>query len=178
MKWGVKFFFSCCCILQRRVKSLRCMMQRGVKSMIVAEIFPLDDANQMQIKSSYWFLQRGDVTHCCTLKWESDLTAAKCSRKSNLTAVWCSGESNLTSTWHSGESNLTAACYSGESIWQQGVKSDNFGRLPRPLKRQSCKKITYETPSLSYSYENLFLKHKMIMYLKEREDKEVPWESQ
>ncbi len=38
------------------------------------------------------------------------------------------------------ESNLTAAWCSGESIWQRGVKSKNSGRLPRPLKGQSCKK--------------------------------------
>jgi hypothetical protein len=29
--------------------------------------------------------------------------------------------------------------YSGQSISQRGVKSKNFGRLPRPLKGQSCK---------------------------------------
>jgi hypothetical protein len=27
-----------------------------------------------------------------------------------------------------------------ESIWQRGVKSKNSGRLPRPLKGQSCRK--------------------------------------
>ncbi len=72
--------------------------------------------------------------------------------------LWA-GESNLTAAWCSEESNLTAAWCSGESIWQQGVKSKNSERLPRPLKGQSCKKtymwdLQYPSPLPNY---NLFL---------------------
>jgi hypothetical protein len=101
---------------------------------------------------------------------ESNLADACCSGESNLPTAFCSGEMwlpaapcirsycckmqrgaksyscmiqrrvNLTAPWCSGKSNLTAAWCSGKSIWQRGVKSQNFGRLPRPLKGQSCKK--------------------------------------
>jgi hypothetical protein len=36
-------------------------------------------------------------------------------------------------------------------IMQRGVKSKYFGRLPRPLKGQSCKKLHLWGPSMSYS---------------------------
>jgi hypothetical protein len=40
---------------------------------------------------------------------------------SQISAAWCTGESNLAAAWCSGKSTL-----------QRGVKSKNFGRLPRP----------------------------------------------
>jgi hypothetical protein len=42
--------------------------------------------------------------------------------------------------FNSRKSNLAVEWYSLESIWQQEVKSTNFGRLPGLLKKQSCKK--------------------------------------
>jgi hypothetical protein len=103
------------------VKSLRYIVQQWIKSMMVAEIFPL---------------------HNCS--WETNFPTTFCNGEIWLTAASGSGESNLTTAWCSGESNLTTAWCSGESIWHWGVKSKNFGRFPRPLKGQTCKKtITY-----------------------------------
>jgi hypothetical protein len=45
---------------------------------------------------------------------------------------------------------------SGESIWQRGIKSKNSERLPRPLKGQLCKKITFIVPSLSSNLQSFF----------------------
>jgi hypothetical protein len=52
--------------LQREVKSLSCISQRGVKSMIVAKIFPLHDA--AGVKLSYCILQRGVKSLRCIMQ--------------------------------------------------------------------------------------------------------------
>ncbi len=116
------------------------------------------------------------------------LPAASCSGQSDLSAAKWSGESNLTATSCSRESNLTGAKCSEELKWeisgnisprrrgrvqsyrrtmQWGVKSKNFGRLPRPLKGQSCHKsrmgdLNYPIPKrityiLNLSVYNVFL---------------------
>jgi hypothetical protein len=63
------------------------MMQRGIKSMIIAEIFPLHNAAGSQ----------------------TNFPTAFCSGESNLSAALCSGESNLAPALCSGESNLSDA---------------------------------------------------------------------
>jgi hypothetical protein len=45
---------------------------------------------------------------------------------------------NIFAAWYGGKISLIAAWCSVESVWQQGVKSKNCRRLPRPLKGQSC----------------------------------------
>ncbi len=55
-----------------QISPLYCMMQRGVKSMIVAEIFPLHDAAGSQTFllhiAARCIMQRGVKSRCCTLQ--------------------------------------------------------------------------------------------------------------
>ncbi len=95
-----------------------------------SQISPLHFAAGSLIFPLHFAAERGDSL----LHLASDLSAAKCSGKPNLTAVWYRGEPNHTAASCIGESNLIAAWCSGESSLK------NIGRLPRPLKGQSCKK--------------------------------------
>jgi hypothetical protein len=119
MQRGVKY---CHGILQRGVISLRCIMQRGVKLMIGAEIFPLQDAAR-GVKFSYSILQLGYVTHCCIL--QPGVKSRRCVLQPGVKSYRCMMQRGVKSY---------------NCMMQRGVKSKNFGRLPRPLKGQSCKK--------------------------------------
>ncbi len=101
------------------------------------------------------------------MNWGLTFLAAWCSGKLDLTAAWCRAGSKTSPLYDAAGSQvsnfsrkLPVALWAGRldyplqyavgsqilllhhatwsQIWQQGVKSKNFGRLPWPLKEQSC----------------------------------------
>jgi hypothetical protein len=98
--------------------------------MSFADIFLLHHAVESQIFPCFSLLHLVVGNQILPLhKWsgESNLTATSCSRETNLTGEKCSWE-------------LKGKISGNISPPQYGVKSKNFGRLPRPLKGQLCHK--------------------------------------
>jgi hypothetical protein len=131
------------------------MMQRGVKSMIVAEIFLLDDADQI-------FLLIFAAGRCDSLLYlEVGVRSYRCKMQQGVKSYRCMMQRGVKSYLYMTQRGVK----SYRSMLQRGVNlaAGSLTTLEdslRPLKRQSCKKITYETPSPSYSYENLFFNTK------------------
>ncbi len=96
-------------MIQWKVKSLRCIMQRGVKSMTVAEIFPLHDAGGSKIFLLHFAAGRCDsllhlaegskISPLHVAGGESNFTVAKCSRKILLPAASCIRKIAATNHW-------------------------------------------------------------------------------
>ncbi len=131
MRRGVK---SRCCILQWAVESLRCMMQQGFKSMIVAEIFPLHDAVGSQIFLLY--LEREVKSFCCIM--QRGVKSCRCILQRGVKSYRCMMQQGVKSYRCIMHREVKSYC----RMMQRGVESKNSGRLPRHLKRQSCKTIT------------------------------------
>jgi hypothetical protein len=102
---------------------------------------------QQGVKFSYCILQQGDVTHCCILHGGSLVSLLHFAVGSQILPLHDAEGSQILLQHDAAGSQFG----SGESIWQRGFKSKNFGRLPRPLKRQSCKKCHIWGPLLSPS---------------------------